>query len=211
MISGMPEQDVAEIVRRLKAGMDAASIVSFVRDGNLLMQLLLTPETTRRYEFPLVAEMPYHLYIGGSPYLDSLYHRSLFPRSTSGSEDSSLETEVHGVNKINRRAVDDDIHYTAYELPYHTAQMVEPLMEKVTAAPSIKVISDDHLFKRLISSYFCYPYLCCPFVHKDLFLEDMAAGWTTFCSSLLVNAMLANACQRCSLFPEVPRYGYRSL
>ena len=44
MISGMPEQDVAEIVRRLKAGMDAASIVSFVRDGNLLMQLLLTPD-----------------------------------------------------------------------------------------------------------------------------------------------------------------------
>ncbi|XP_014553050.1 hypothetical protein COCVIDRAFT_40838 [Bipolaris victoriae FI3] len=169
----MPEQDVAEIIRRLKAGMDAATIVSYVRDGNLLVQLSLTPETTRRYEFPLVTEMPYHLYIGGNPYLESLYHRSLFPRSTSGSENSSQETEVQGVKKDNRRVVDNDIHHSAYEMP---------------------VISDDHLFRRLISSYFCYPHPCGPFIHKDLFLEDMAAGRATFCSPLLVNAMLANAC-----------------
>lgn len=194
MIRSMPEQDVAEIIRRLKAGMDAATIVSYVRDGNLLVQLSLTPETTRRYEFPLVTEMPYHLYIGGNPYLESLYHRSLFPRSTSGSENSSQETEVQGVKKDNRRVVDNDIHHSAYEMPYHTAQMVEPLMEKVTAAPWTRVISDDHLFRRLISSYFCHPHPCGPFVHKDLFLEEMAAGRTTFCPPLLVNAMLANAC-----------------
>ncbi|EUC43101.1 hypothetical protein COCMIDRAFT_38896 [Bipolaris oryzae ATCC 44560] len=202
MIRSMPEQDVAEIVRRLKAGMDAASIVSFVRDGNLLMQLSLTPETSRRYEFPLVTAMPYHLYIGGNPYLDSPYHRSLFPHSASGSEDSSQRTKVQGVDKDNRRAADDEIHPSAYELPYHTTQMIEPLMEKVTAAPWTKVISDDRLFRRLISSYFCYPHPCGPFVHKDLFLEDMAAGRTNFCSPLLANAMLANACQSCSTIPD---------
>jgi hypothetical protein len=72
--------------------------------------------------------------------------------------------------------------------------MVEPLMEKLTAEPWTRVISDDRLFRRLLCSYFCYPHPCGPFVHKDLFLEDMAAGRTSFCSPLLVNAMLANAC-----------------
>lgn len=38
-----------------------------------------------------------------------------------------------------------------------------------------------------------------PFVHENLFLGDMAAGRTTFCSLLQASAMLTNACVRISV------------
>lgn len=205
----MTEQDTAEVLRRLKAGIDVETIVQYVRDGNLLMQLSLTPETTRRYEFPYTAQMPIHTSIVNNPYMDSLLYQSLFPPSSSRSDASGKDgravsnrqndrlcREQYTQEDARQRATQASKHHSAYMLPYHIAQMVEPIIDTITAAPWTQITTDDRLFRRLIRAYFCYPHPCGPFVHKDLFLEDMAAGRTSFCSPLLVNAMLANASVR---------------
>lgn len=48
----------------------------------------------------------------------------------------------------------------------------------------------------LLKLYFQYEHQFLSFFHKDLFLDDMLSGSTTFCSELLVNAVLALACVR---------------
>jgi len=204
----MSEQDAAEILRRLRAGMDAAAIVNHVKDGDLLMQLSLAPETRRRYEFPYVPEMPHHLFIADNLYLDSLLYQAALslPSTPSGALTGigmvqAVNSPDHVPGDTNSpdnsgRAKYATEHHISYYMPYHTGQMAEPLVGKVTTTPWTRVISDDQLLRRLICYYFYYPHPCGPFVHKDLFLEDMAARQTSFCSPLLVNAMLSIASVR---------------
>ena len=174
----MTEQDAAEVFRLLKAGMDVEFIVKHVRDGNLLMQMSLIPETTRQYEFPYMAKMPSHLFVTNNPYMDSCLYKAVVSSSThSHAENRQLITK----------------YGSAYLLPYHTAKMGEPFIDKITTTPWTSVISDNRLLRRLVSLYFTCPHPCAPLVHKDLFLEDMAAGRTAFCSPLLVNAVLSVA------------------
>lgn len=75
-------------------------------------------------------------------------------------------------------------------VPYHTAEMADPWIGLITARPWTQGFSDDRLFRKLIPSYFQFLHPCGPFVHTDLFLDDMVAGRSEFCSPLLVNAML---------------------
>ena len=81
----------------------------------------------------------------------------------------------------------------AYLRPYHAAELVEPLLSDVHASQWTQVISDDTLFKHLLTVYFLYVHRFSFSLHKDLFLKDMRAGRKRFCSSLLVNAVLAAA------------------
>ncbi|KAI1042678.1 hypothetical protein LB505_001180 [Fusarium chuoi] len=49
--------------------------------------------------------------------------------------------------------------------------------------------------RELIRAYFLQEYDWFTFFHKEYFLDDMISGSNTFCSSLLVNAVLAVGCQ----------------
>lgn len=174
----MDEAGAAVLFRLLKAGTDVETIVNNVRDGSLLMQLSVMPATTRRYEFPYMATMPAHLFFADNSYMKSKLYEII----------SSLQDPTHTeVMQLKSK------YGSAYVLPYHTVELVEPLIDKITASPWTKVTSDNRLFRRLISLYFCRQHPCGPFVHKDLFLNDMVAGRTSFCTPLLVNAILAIA------------------
>lgn len=95
----------------------------------------------------------------------------------------------HAAADMNSRISHDII----YLVPYFSAEMVDPAVEKLTTEPWTRVISDNQLLRRLICSYFTFPHPCGPFVHKDLFLEDMMMCHSDFCSPLLVKAMLSIA------------------
>jgi hypothetical protein len=56
------------------------------------------------------------------------------------------------------------------------------------------VNADDTLMRTFIRAYFLQEYDWFTFFHKDYFLDDMLAGSNTFCSPLLVNAILAVGC-----------------
>ncbi|PVH99462.1 hypothetical protein DM02DRAFT_643005 [Periconia macrospinosa] len=187
------EQDANYILNRLRAGIDVTSILTQVRDGNLLMQLSLVPDTHRKYAFPYSSRIPTYLSSFKNPYFDSLVFKAAFSPSDTGSS-AVLQRQPARGNK--RQSVADAEEYpSAYVVPYHAAQMVEPVLEKITAESWTRVIHDNKLIRHLLRSYFCYPHASGPFVHKDLFLGDMAAGRTRFCTPLLVNALLANAAQ----------------
>ncbi|RFN43191.1 zn2cys6 transcriptional regulator [Fusarium flagelliforme] len=211
----LPEQDAAAILLRIRAGTDAASILSRVKDGHLLMQLSLTGETRRRrYEFPYVSDIPIHLQMVDNPYLDSILCQATLLPQTVGNralgEDGqnrelnyNFNSQPQSSNENNQQPVTRETQFaTTYSVPYHAARMVEPIVDKLEAKPWTQVIADNQLFRKLICSYFLYPHPCGPFVQKDLFLEDMEAGRTDFCSPLLVNAVLSIAAQSCLEIPN---------
>lgn len=153
--------------------MDA--VVRHVKDGDLLVQLAVVPESRRRYAFPLVREFPASLLIPSNSYLRSPMYQATFQ------QDSAREAEL---------AV---LFQPQYLKPYHGAALLEPLLNDVVASKWTNVISDNYLFRRLLSAYILHQYRGCPVFRKELFLRDMAAGSTMHCSQLLVNAVLAFA------------------
>ncbi|KAK5997432.1 Nitrogen assimilation transcription factor nit-4-like protein [Cladobotryum mycophilum] len=164
--------DVAAVVHRLRTGDEIEAIVKLVRDGDLLLQCSLKPETSFRYEFPLVSTMPHFLFSSRNPYLDSLlYHRVL-----ENPSDTTADYE------------------RAYDIPFHAAKLFEPRLEKVKASKWTPVTSSDELVRTLLEVYFQYEYPTNCFFHIDHFLDDLAAGRDEYCSRLLVNIILAIAC-----------------
>lgn len=212
-IQTRPRAEADEIFRRIRAGVDVGSLLRFIEDGDLVAQAVLKPDSRRRrYEFPYHSEMPIYLFSSNNPYLDSLLFQSTFSQPiTADSEhqvlnDSASDRQMHTTRKQPATdAINDNIMYL---MPYSTAQMIEPTIEKITAEPWTRVISDNKLLRRLVCSYFQFPHACGSFVHKDLFLEDMVACRNDFCSPLLVNAMLSIASVRTRPSQMSPNYQY---
>ncbi|RSL48676.1 hypothetical protein CEP51_015601 [Fusarium floridanum] len=169
------ESTVGSVLQRLRGGQDVGALVRLVRDGDLLLQCSLNPQGYFRYTFPFVREMPQHLYMPSNPYLDSLLHHRTIISSPSATQPG-------------------DGPWKAYDIPYHAAVLVEPRIDRVSASRWTSVTSSNELVRSLLRTYFkCeFPYNC--FFHIDSFLNDMASGRERYCSSLLVNAILANAC-----------------
>jgi hypothetical protein len=99
-------------------------------------------------------------------------------------EDVRRTIDVEGAGPSFRRKV-MDIHYLCDEAPC-----------KVPAKPWTSVTEDADLVSHLVSLYFTWDYPFHAFLDRDVFLAHMASGRedSDFCSSFLVNALLANAC-----------------
>ena len=173
------ETEAMEILRRIRAGGSAEAIVRHVKDGDLLMQLSLMPETRQRYDFPYVKDMPVSVLRPDNFYLDSwVYQVTLKDHAP---QNSDLET----TSLPNQ---------SAYFKPYHAAEIVDPVLSNAVVSNWTVVTSDNSLLRRLIGCYLLYQ---CPWsaaFQKDSFLEDLVAGRDELCSSLLVNAVLAVSC-----------------
>jgi hypothetical protein len=85
-------------------------------------------------------------------------------------------------------------------MPYHAAEMIDPRLSSVRAAKWTSVTTDNALVSKLLAVFLQYEYPRTRVFQKDLFLDDLVQGKTDFCSSLLVNCILANAAVR-SLHP----------
>ncbi len=180
-MKSLSENDAIDVLRRLRAGESMSKIVSQVRDGNLLLQLSLVPETRRLYDPPKFTHIPDFLLTPENVYLSSAIYM------TAGQSETSSQDPV-------------------YTIPFHAAEVVDPLIDQATAAPWTIVISDNKLLRRLLRGFFQHAYAeWFPF-HKDLFLSDMVSGKGNFCSALLVNAILANACYTYRDLPDRAKY-----
>jgi hypothetical protein len=73
LIRTLPEQDAIDLFRR-------------VRDGDLLLQMRLVPETRLRYELPYSQDFPARLLVSGSPYLDSTIYDATLQQCAPYSE-----------------------------------------------------------------------------------------------------------------------------
>lgn len=179
LLKDMTEKDGVNILRRIRAGDDIVAILNQAKDGNLLMQLSLMPETHRRYKLPYTVDMPEFIISSGSPYLDTLLYHT--PPSTH--ERSSLLTHDDSEGTGSSKDM--------YLMPYHAAEVADPLILEITADRWTTVISNNKLLRELLNNFLLHVYPIYYFFPKDLFLQDMANQRDQFCSPLLVNAVLA--------------------
>jgi hypothetical protein len=196
-MESLSEHNAVDLFRRVRAGTDAMSILSSIRDGDMLLQMRLVPETRLRYELPYSRNLPARLLVSGSPYLDSSIHEAtLQPVSYSGIRDiSALQPQQRILPDVSSL-----LYQSQYVKPYHAAVFIEPRLENARPSEWTAVCKDDVLLRDLLASYFTHEYHLLPSFHKDYFLEDMSNAQQTktrrmpLCSELLVNATLACAC-----------------
>ncbi|KAI0902092.1 hypothetical protein F4806DRAFT_490565 [Annulohypoxylon nitens] len=188
ILKSKSETESLEILKRIRSGNDVGSILRQAKDGDLLMQLSLAPESRRRYEFPYLSDMPPSIMVSDNLYLRSfIYETTFHAHPTHG---SALDTHREGYG--------DD----RYLKPYHAAQVVEPNFSNVKVSEWTPVIKDDNILRRLLNAYLYYQHPWTAAFHMDYFLKDMAAGRKRFCSNLLVNAILAAACAMSRELPD---------
>lgn len=190
-----PEHDIPAILHRIRAGVDVEDVVRFVREGDILIQLSVTPQTEFQYTFPHVPRMPRSL-VGNTtiPYMNSLIaRRTLEPSEGPHSGEKTNPMAIKGL--VSSAPMDVDIEtWRSYRIPYHAVELVDPRLSSIKASRWTAVTSDDTIVQKLLEAYFLFDYTFYAFLHKDLFLDDLIAGRERYCSSLLVNALLAQAC-----------------
>lgn len=141
--------------------------------------------------FPYITDMPAFLEVPNNPYLESLIYENTF---------KLINTKQPTVDSSSGAAE----YQNMYLIPYHAAKIIDRRLDAPTVSQWTAVLADEVLLRRLLESYFMFEYSQFSFFHKDSFLEDMTAGRNRFCSSLLVNAVLASACV--SIYTSLIKY-----
>ncbi|KAF5231123.1 hypothetical protein FAUST_9429 [Fusarium austroamericanum] len=185
LLKNLPEQDAQDIFKRIRSGADAGSVLQQAKAGDVMLQMAVVPETRYRYEFPYRSDMPKDFHID-NPYFDSLIY-----------ETASLYSYGNGPELTTPSGFADLVseeQKSMYLKPFHAAQVVEPLLDDAKISSWTSVSKDDVLMRDLLRVMFRCEYQFTAVFQKDLFLQDLVAGRQDFCSSLLVNAILAYAC-----------------
>jgi hypothetical protein len=207
LMKSLPEQDAFNLFRHVRDGGDTESILASFRDGDLLLQMRLVPETRFRYDLPYTRDFPSRLAQSKSPYLDSTMYKAV---SQHASNSGIREATATGSDRRNHPDMDSSVYQSQYVKPYHAAAFVEPRLDAATPSKWTTVCKDDALMRDLLAAYFKHEYHLFPAFHKDYFLEDMATPelaqtGVSCCSALLVNATLAYACVSQMIQQEEPK------
>ncbi|KAH8666968.1 hypothetical protein BX600DRAFT_511851 [Xylariales sp. PMI_506] len=188
LLKNLPEQDVQGILQKIRSGVDIATILRHAKVGDPLFQLAVTPETRYRYLFPYISEMPEY-FVPNNPYLNSAIY-----------EASSLyvSAEPPTLLQSSATAVGSNLNTPEYQMiylkPFHAAQVVDSQLSDAKPSRWTTVCKDDVLMRDLIAVFLRCEYQFTAIFQKDYFLEDMISGRKDFCSSLLVNMILAYSC-----------------
>ncbi|KAF4334289.1 nitrate assimilation regulatory nirA [Fusarium beomiforme] len=181
-IQSRPPAEALEIVRRIQAGVDAETLTRQLSSADLLLQVQLEPETRSRYQFIYSPLMPKYLQTADNPYIKSLIH------------EWSTQDDVSCI--ASPASTETDLGYRAqYLCPHHAASIVDSRLDEIVPSRWTTVNASDDKMRELMHAYFLQEYDWFTFFHKDFFLDDMINGSNTFCSPLLVNAVLAVGCQ----------------
>ena len=183
LIQALPQVEADGLFQSLRRGVDPATVLRQVTEGNLLRQGSPLPDTHPRYDFPFATTMPVALQAPGNPYLASLLYESALGKVNLGS----------GTDEAFQSQQTAQPYLQAYLNPYHTAEIIDSNLDAVTTASWTTVISDNGLLRALLHAYFLHDYSTSPVFHKDIFLYAMANDDHRLCSPLLVNAILAQA------------------
>ncbi|EYB22091.1 hypothetical protein FG05_09102 [Fusarium graminearum] len=172
-----PVQDVNDILNRLRGGTSVDELVRHVESGDLLLELSVAPDIQWRHNPGGLLTIPDLLKTANNPYVKSLiYHIKFGPLTPTRPRPPPAGS------------------LASYNAPYHTAGMISVLLDTCQPSKWTNVSKDDELLREILRRYFTSVYVFLPFFHKDSFLYDMARGKRRFCSSLLVNSVLAAGC-----------------
>lgn len=185
LVKDLPDKDALTLIHRLRAGQALEEILSEFRTGQILVQMAVRPETRLRYDLPYQAEIPQR-YLVNSAYMGSLIY-----------EVAGLygpDQEQTSPQRNNSPAFQTPDHENMYLKPFHAAKVIDPRLTDVKPSLWTNVTRDDAFMRELLDDFFRCEYFFTMIFHKDYFLEDMAAQRSEFCSSLLVNIVLAYCC-----------------
>ncbi|PHH59447.1 hypothetical protein CDD81_3177 [Ophiocordyceps australis] len=172
----------SEVLKQIRQGADVESVVRLIHSGDLVQQTLLVPESRLRHNLPRVPMMPSRLQTADNDYLNCIVFDAVFPNNQSPG------APIHVSESLQR-------YQTLYLRPFHTARIVEPRLERIKLSKWTTVSANDSILRSLLHDYLLHQYPTFPVFQKDIFLDAAEAGDHDLCSSLLVNALLANACQ----------------
>lgn|SRR5688572_2714471 len=129
------------------------------------------------------------VYVLNNPYLDTVIHEGA---SLYTSNNRKLGSLPMSRDAVRRRS--DGESKSIYVMPFHGARVVDSLVDDVKPSEWTDVCKDDKLMRDLLGVWLQCEYSM--YIHhtEDYFLEDMASGEKNFCSSLLVNVVLAYSC-----------------
>ncbi|CCT69860.1 related to nitrate assimilation regulatory protein nirA [Fusarium fujikuroi IMI 58289] len=179
MMREKPEDIALAIFRRVRTGADLEAILNSVEGGDLLMQLHLAPSSQFHYTLPNRCALPGIFAKTKSVYMDSLaFEAPYFSPESPQTFDARLISYLEAPKYM----------------PYYSARLVEPLLDCATISRWTNVCTDEPLLHSLMEAYFLHIYSAFPFFHKECFLRGLGSVSRHFCSSLLVNAILAHAC-----------------
>ncbi|KEY72890.1 hypothetical protein S7711_06721 [Stachybotrys chartarum IBT 7711] len=187
------DHDASGIYHYIRAGMDPESVSRHIGTRDIKP----VSQTKRRYILPHRTQMPTYLMTPDNNYLDALAQE--WPQESSAQS---------GARPGLKEASADNSQRIQYLMPYGAADLVEPRLECCMPSRWTSVSSDDTLMREILKLYFLYEYPSAPFFHKDLFLDDMLAATGRFCTSLLVNAVLSQACHCYNRFTNRAEYWY---
>lgn len=185
LVRTLSDDEAEHVFHRIRSGVDVTTILNHVKVGNVLLQMAVAPETRLRYVLPYRSEMPEAFTIN-NPYMQS----KIYEAASLYSNPSRYNAFSHG------DSLSSDEYQNLYIKPFHSAEMIDPLLTNTKPSLWTAVSKDDVLMRDLLSVWFrCEHHFTSAF-QKDYFLEDMAANRNDFCSSLLVNIVLAYSCVR---------------
>ncbi|KAF9871476.1 hypothetical protein CkaCkLH20_11123 [Colletotrichum karsti] len=194
-LQSMPEEQAMGVFQRIRQGKSPEELMSQIRDGNLLLQLSLSPETRlQRYTFPFLSSMPSFLMTPENLIVDSKLYTATISNSISG---GSCDSETRG----GTLEVQD-----IYLKPFNAAEIVDPRLSKINASYWTSIVPDDKLVRKLLNAFFLHGYSVHTMFQKDYFLDDMVAMKHEMCSSLLVNSVLALGATSCLDLEERSRF-----
>ncbi|ROT39598.1 hypothetical protein SODALDRAFT_349782 [Sodiomyces alkalinus F11] len=207
LIQTWPLHQATDIFDCIRTGAGAEAVLRQVRDGDLLLQLSLRPNLHMQYELPYKFDISFLFDYPRNPYVESTLFKSTFGLGPKGSSTTTEPRPEAGVDSMDgvvsteqgepsRPEGQDAVpEWTAaYHTPFSAAEMVDHRIDSADVARWTSVHSDNFFLRKLLKLYFLqeYPFFS-PF-HRDHMLDDMVAGQDRFCSSLLINSTLANAC-----------------
>ncbi|KAF6810225.1 C6 transcription factor, partial [Colletotrichum sojae] len=195
LLRTLPEDAAQDVLQRLRSGTDITTVVNHVQAGNVLLQMAVVPESQLRYVFPYRPEMP-AVYIRDNPYLESRIYEAASLSPAQGLAETSTSIGGESSEEIQ----------SAYLRPFHAAHVVDSRLPDAKIASWTNVCQDDPLMRDLLSAFFRCEYQFAAAFQKDLFLEDLISQGSDFCSSLLVNIVLAYACVCYPHFPNRVEY-----
>lgn len=231
MMCDRPEHEVRDIVNRLRAGDNVETLVRSVQTGDMLLQLHDVPEeghmVSALNEPVAISALdgspnPYH----ASPLSLAYSDETLLDAGSAGgapSDEAGEDIEMSGPGVAENAAVSNieakmpKIPEPVYSTSSAKTQLISAHLDAAKPSEWTSVSSDNALMRRLLAEYCLYDYPFSPCFHMNLFLDDMAHGRIQFCSSLLLNSVLAVACHRLpdlfdrANFSNLQNLGYRFL
>ncbi|KAL1869360.1 hypothetical protein Daus18300_005572 [Diaporthe australafricana] len=193
LLRNLPDQDAQDVFQRLRSGTDAATVLNHIKAGDALVQMAVVPEARLRYDFPYRMEMPEYLKYN-NPYMDSLIYEAASLYSPSDAFRPPEQATSRPGTSLSLAQ-----HQSLYTKPFHAVQVIDPKLSDLKLSAWTSVCKDDGLMRQLLEHFFRCEYQFTAAFQKDLFLEDVDARRTDFCSPLLVNILFAYSCVRHAL------------